>query len=153
MQGHTVGETILFLRGWGHGELGHGERIRRLWELWRSARARFLLHELIMESSEQALQRAITTIAETDPLIKLLAQVKLGRMQPGDAGLRAIIVSWLGTYQKVIESDGLSRQGLRRIDPLPRLTVLIDAGVLPNDHQAVTSLRASFDTAFNQAAE
>jgi hypothetical protein len=153
VQDHTAGETILGLRSWGHGELDHGEWIRRLWELRRSARARFLLDELIMYSSEQALQRAITTIAQSDPLIKLLEQVKLGRMQPSDAGLRAITVSWLGTYQKVIESDGLSRQGLRRIDPMPRLTVLIDAGVLPNDHQAVTSLRASFDTAFKQAAE
>ena len=153
MQGHETSETILCLRCWGHGELDHVERIRRLWELRRSARARFLLDELIMDSSEQALQHAITTIAQSDPLIKLLEQVKLGRMQPSDTGLRAITVSWLGTYQKVIESDGLSRQGLRRIDPAPRLTVLIDAGVLPNDHLAVTSLRASFDTAFKQAAE
>lgn len=106
-----------------------------------------------MESSEQALQRAIATIAQSDPLIKLLQQVKLGRMQPGDAGLRAITVSWLGTYQKVIETSGLSRQGLRRIDPMPRLAVLLDMGVISDDDQAVTSLRASFDTALQLASD
>ena len=107
----------------------------------------------MMESSEQALQRAITTVAQSDPLIKLLQQVTLGRMQPADAGLRAVTVSWLGTYQKVIEAGGLTRQGLRRINPIPRLTVLIDAGVLSSDHQAVASLRACFETAIQRAPE
>jgi hypothetical protein len=106
-----------------------------------------------MEPSEVALQRAISTVAQSDPLIKLLEQVRLGRMQPTDAGLRAITVSWLGTYQKVIETGGLSQHGLRRLDPMPRLAALVEAGVLPNDHQAVTSLRASFETAFKQTAE
>lgn len=105
-----------------------------------------------MGSSEQAFQHAISTIAQSDPLIKLLREVKLGRMKPGDAGLRAITVSWLGTYQKVIESGGLSRQDLRRLDPMPRLAVLIEQGVLPGDHQAVTSLRASFEAALQRAA-
>ncbi len=43
-----------------------------------------------MESGEQALQRAIATISQSDPLTKLLEQVKLGRMKPTDAGLRAV---------------------------------------------------------------
>lgn len=107
----------------------------------------------MMEPSEQALQRAITTVAQSDPLIKLLQQVTLGRMQPADAGLRAITVSWLATYQKVIEAGGLTRQGLRRIDPMPRLAVLIDAGVLSKDHQAIISLQASFKTALQRVTE
>jgi hypothetical protein len=105
------------------------------------------------EPSEQALQRAITAVAQSDPLLKLLKEVKLGRMEPTDAGLRAITVSWLGTYQKVIEAGGLSRQHLLRLDPTPRLAVLIEQGVLPGDHQAVTSLRSSFETALQRAAE
>jgi hypothetical protein len=105
-----------------------------------------------MESSEQTLQRAISTIAQSDPLIKLLQQVRLGKMAPTDAGLHAITVSWLGTYQKVIEAGGLSPQDLRRLDPMPRLAVLIEQGVLPGDHQAVTSLRTSFETALQHAA-
>jgi len=35
-----------------------------------------------MESGDQALQRAIATISQSDPLIKLLEQVKRGRMNP-----------------------------------------------------------------------
>ena len=70
-----------------------------------------------------------------------------------DPGLRAVIESWLATYQNVIESAGLSRQGLRRMDPMPRLAVLVDAGVLSDDHQAITSLKASFETALHRSAD
>ena len=65
-----------------------------------------------MESGDQTLQRAIVTISQSDPLTKLLEQVKLGRMKPTDAGLRAVTDSWLGTYRKIIESGGFSRPGL-----------------------------------------
>jgi len=107
----------------------------------------------MMEPNEEALHRAISTIAQSDPLIKLLQQVSLGKIEPTDAGLRAITVSWLATYQKVIEVGGLSQQDLRRLDPNPRLAVLIERGVLPGDHGAITSLRASFESAFQRAAE
>lgn len=106
-----------------------------------------------MESGDQLLQRAIATISQSDPLTKLLEQVKLGRMKPTDAGLRAITGSWLGTYQKVIESGGLTRQALRRIDPNPRLAVLIECGVSTEDQEAVSGLRASFDRAVAAATE
>ena len=100
-----------------------------------------------MDSDDQILQRAIATISQSDPLSKLLEQVKLGRMKPTDAGLRAVTDSWLGTYQKVIESGGLTSQALRRIDPTPRLAVLIECGVLTGEQQAVTALRTSFERA------
>jgi hypothetical protein len=106
-----------------------------------------------MESGDQALQRAITVISLSDPLIKLLEQVRLGRIKPTDAGLRAVTDSWMGTYQKVIESGGLTSQALRRIDPRPRLAVLIEAGVLTSEQQAVTALRASFERAVDAAME
>ena len=106
-----------------------------------------------MESGEQILQRAIATISQSDPLTKLLEQVKLGRMKPTDAGLRAIMDSWLGTYQKVIESGGLTSQALRRIDPNPRLAVLIECGVLTDEQRAVTALRTSFERAAAAATE
>lgn len=106
-----------------------------------------------MGPDEQTLQRAIATISQSDPLTKLLEQVKLGRMKPTDAGLRAITGSWLGTYQKIIESGGLTRQALRRIDPTPRLAVLIECGVLTDDQQAVVALRSSFDQAFAAVTE
>jgi hypothetical protein len=106
-----------------------------------------------MGSSDQILQRAIATISQSDPLTKLLDQVRLGRMKPTDVGLRAITDSWLGTYQKVIESGGLTRQALRRIDPHPRLAVLIECGVLTDEQQAVTALRTSFERAVAVATE
>ena len=106
-----------------------------------------------MESGDQALQRAIATISQSDPLIKLLEQVKRGRMKPTDAGLRAVTDSWLGTYRKIIESGGFSRQALRRIDPYPRLAVLIECSVLTEAQQAVADLRESFERAVAAATE
>ncbi len=106
-----------------------------------------------MDSGDQILQRAIATISQSDPLTKLLEQVKLGRMKPTDAGLRAVIDSWMDTYQKIIESGGLTRQALRRIDPNPRLAVLIECGVLTGEQQAVTALRTSFERAVAAATE
>ena len=106
-----------------------------------------------MESSDQTLERAIATISQSDPLIKLLEQVKRGRMTPTDAGLRAVTDSWLGTYRKLIESSGFGRQSLRRIDPSPRLAVLIECGVLTEVQQAVADLLESFERAVDAAME
>ncbi len=53
-----------------------------------------------MESGDQILQRAIATISQSDPLTKLLEQVKLGRMKPTDAGLRAVIGLMAGYLPK-----------------------------------------------------
>jgi hypothetical protein len=106
-----------------------------------------------MDSDEQALRRRMTTISQSDPLIKLLDQVRLGRMKPTDAGLRAVTFSWMGTYQKMIESGGFSRQALRRIDPHPRVALLIECGVLTGEQQAVADLRTSFERAVAAAME
>lgn len=106
-----------------------------------------------MESGDQTLQHAIATISQSDPLIKLLEQVKRGRMTPTDAGLRAVTDSWLGTYRKIIESGGFSRPALRRIDPHPRLAVLVDCGLLTEAQQPVTDLRESFERAVAAATE
>ena len=106
-----------------------------------------------MESGEQILQRAIATISQSDPITKLLEQVKLGRMKPTDAGLKAVTGSWLDTYQKIIESGGLTKQALRRIDPNPRLALLIECGVLTDEQQDVAALSTSFDRAVATATE
>jgi hypothetical protein len=106
-----------------------------------------------MESDDQVLQRAIATISQSDPLTKLLEQVKFGRMKATDVGLRAITDSWMGTYQKVIESDGLNTHALRRIDPNPRLAILIECGVLTDEQQAVAALRSSFERAVARSTE
>ena len=122
---------------------------RRLRLLRGSSWSRRLLHELIgpamSESPDIALQRAITAIGQSDPLIKLMQQIQLGRMKPTDPGLRVVTESWLSTYQKVLETSRLPQAAVRRLDPRPRLAVLIGAGVLPADHQAVIALNSTFD--------
>jgi hypothetical protein len=102
-------------------------------------------------TGEQALKQAISAISQSDPLIKLLQQVRLNRMKPTDPGLRAVTESWLGTYEKALATDGLTQFGLRRINPAPRLAILFDVGVLPNDHSGVQSLTAVYDQAFARA--
>ena len=106
-----------------------------------------------MDSGEKILQNAIATISQSDPLTKLLEQVKLGRVKPADAGLRAVIDSWMDTYKNIIESGGLSRQALRRIDPNPRLAALTECGMLTGEQQAVAALRTSFERAVAAAPE
>ena len=100
---------------------------------------------------EQAVQRAISAISQSDPLIKLLQQVRLGRMKPTDAGLRAVTESWLGIYEKALATNGLTQSDLRRLNPAPRLAVLIDVGVLTDDHQGVTALMTSYNRVLTHA--
>jgi hypothetical protein len=97
------------------------------------------------DSSGQVLEQAIHTLSLADPIVKLLQEVRLGRMKPTDAGLRAVTESWLETYRRVLETThGLDQTSIRRLDPTPRLDVLIHAGVLAHNHPAVESLRATF---------
>ena len=105
-----------------------------------------------MSDLHLALQRIIADISQSDPLIKLLEQVRLGRMQAGDPGLRAITESWIVAYRKAIESPGLTRQSLLRIDPAPRLTVLMEQGILPAHHEGARRLLADFTQALSRAS-
>ena len=105
------------------------------------------------ESSDQYLTEAINTLSQSDPLIKLLHEVKLGRMKATDGGLRAITGAWLSTYQQVLEkSDVLDQQALRRLDPTPRIDILIAAGVLTESDAAVIGLRKAFEQALEKKA-
>ena len=97
-------------------------------------------------SNQQLLDQAINRLSESDPIIKLLHEVKLGRMKATDAGLRAITESWIEGYRQALQSvKELDRAGLLRLDPRPRLEVLITAGVLLDNHPAVTTLRTAFE--------
>ncbi len=102
-------------------------------------------------AGEQALTQAISAISQSDPLIKLLQQVRLGRMQPTDPGLRAVTEAWMGTYEKALAMDGLTQSGLYRLNPAPRLAVLLDVGVLTSDHPGMESLTAAYDRAVSRA--
>lgn len=96
--------------------------------------------------------QAISRLSQSDPIVKLLQEVKLGRMKPTDAGLRAITEAWLETYLNVLGTPGFDRATLRRLDPGPRLDVLIAAGVLEPRDAAVSSLRAAFEAALMPAS-
>lgn len=100
---------------------------------------------------EELFQRAMNTIAQSDPIIKLLQQVRMGKMKPGDAGLRVVVEAWFGTYEKALKTEGLTQAALRRLDPAPRVAVLLDAGVLQADHPSVQKLERAFSQAFSQA--
>jgi hypothetical protein len=96
--------------------------------------------------NQQLLDQAIGRLSESDPIIKLLHEVKLGRMKPTDAGLRAITESWMETYRQVLHGvKELEGSALLRLDPRPRLDVLITTGVLTVDHPAVVALRTTFE--------
>ena len=100
---------------------------------------------MTLESCDEALVQAIATISQADPIIKLLQQVVQSRIKPTDAGLRAVTESWLATYRKVIETAPLSRSAMMRLDPRPRIDLLIEAGVLDPSNEAGQSLRAGFE--------
>jgi hypothetical protein len=98
------------------------------------------------DAHQQIIDQAIGRLSESDPIIKLLHEVKLGRMRPTDAGLRSITESWIEGYRQVLQSvKELDRTGLLRLDPRPRLEVLITVGVLLDNHPAVTTLRTAFE--------
>jgi hypothetical protein len=103
------------------------------------------------EPEEQTLRHAMATISQSDPLIKLLQQVRVGRIPPTDAGLRAVTESWIETYRRVLTANGWTVQSLMRLDPTPRIGVLIHAGVVPADHPAVMTLVATFEQTLSQA--
>ena len=102
----------------------------------------------------QELQQAIAVLSQSDPLTKLLLEVRLGRMKPTDPGLRAITETWLATYRRVLESGkSFDRRALLRLDPGPRLDVLIEAGMAAADHPAVEGLLATFQRMLAGAQE
>ncbi|MFQ5931378.1 MAG: hypothetical protein ACE5MM_03115 [Nitrospiraceae bacterium] len=71
-------------------------------------------------------------------------------MRPTDAGLCAITEAWLGTYRKLLETaPALDKGALRRLDPVPRLEVLAEAGVVAPDHSGAVALREAFQRALD----
>ncbi|GAB1721990.1 MAG: hypothetical protein GDA65_11640 [Nitrospira sp. CR1.1] len=98
----------------------------------------------MMDDHEEQLRRAIGTLLQSDPLIKLLQEVRLGRMKATDPGLRAVVESWIGVYAQVLQSQSLNAELLLRLDPAPRLQVLVEAGVLSWDQPATRELGELF---------
>ena len=105
-----------------------------------------------MDDHEAQARRAIGTLLQSDPLIKLLQEVRLGRMKATDSGLRAVTESWLGIYAQVLKSESFHHALVARLDPTPRLEVLVETGVLSWDHPAIQELRRLFEGLKDSAA-
>ncbi len=106
-----------------------------------------------MESNDQAVRRAIAAISQSDPLVKLVHQISLGRIKPTDAGLQAVTASWLATYGAALGGAGLSKASLRRIDPQPRVDALIQVGVLSSEHPSVLALQTTYRQIYEKASD
>ena len=106
-----------------------------------------------MNDEEHLLGRTIAALSQSDPLIKLLEQVRLGRMNRSDPGLRAITDTWLATYRKALATPGLNKEALRRLNPAPRLELLAEEGMLPVDYPAAKQLLAEFQLLIARVTE
>ncbi len=108
-----------------------------------------------METVEQFLDRAMPMLQRSDPIPKLLPQVRLGRMAPDSPALIAILESWLEAFVQVLK-DGqsvLDVEGVLRLDPHPRIAVLVEAGVLAEGHPQVKALRDAWSEALRAAQQ
>jgi len=106
-----------------------------------------------METPEQFLDRAMKLLQRSDPIPKLLPQVRLGRMPKDSPALTAILDSWLEAFVQVLKDAQavLDVGGVKRLDPNPRLAVLVEAGVLAEDHPQVKTLRDAWSEALRAA--
>ena len=112
-------------------------------------------NDRIVETSEQFLGRAMAMLQRSDPIPKLLPQVRLGRMPKDSPALIAILESWLEAFVQVLK-DGrpvLNVEGALRLDPNPRIAVLIEAGVLAEDQPYVQAARDAWAAAMQAAQQ
>ena len=111
-----------------------------------------------MESPQDFLNRAFPLLQRSDPIPKLLPQVRLGRMPRDSPALQAIVSSWLEAFVTVLK-DGervLDVNGVLRLDPNPRLAVLLEAGLVADNDPHVEVARSAYTTvlqAVQQRAE
>ncbi len=106
-----------------------------------------------METPEQFLDRAMKLLQRSDPIPKLLPQVRLGRMPKDSPALTAILDSWLEAFIQVLKDAQvvLDIGGVKRLDPDPRIAVLVEAGVLAEDYPHVKTLRDAWSEALESA--
>ena len=108
-----------------------------------------------METPQDFLNRAFVLLHRTDPIPKLLPQVRLGRMPKDSPALQAIISSWLEAFVTVLK-DGegtLDVNAVLRLDPNPRLEVLHEAGMLNVDDPNAQAARSAFAAALQAARQ
>src|SRR6266487_4674858 len=102
-----------------------------------------------METPEQFLDRAMKLLQRSDPIPKLLPQVRLGRMPKDSPALTAILDSWLEAFIQVLKDAQavLDIGGVKRLDPDPRLAVLVE------DHPHVKTLRDAWSEALRASQQ
>ena len=108
-----------------------------------------------METSEQFLDRAMALLQRSDPIPKLLPQVRIGRMPKDSPALMAILESWLEAFVQVLK-DGqavLNVEGVLRLDPNPRIAVLVEAGVATETQPYVQAVRDAWSAALQAASK
>ena len=107
----------------------------------------------IMETPQQFLDRVMQTLQRSDPIPKLLPQVRLGRMPKDSPALQAITESWLDAFSQALkEAEALlDTGGILRLDPNPRIAVLVEAGVLADDHPHIKAVRDTWSAALRAA--
>nr|MBI3613064.1 hypothetical protein [Nitrospirota bacterium] len=108
-----------------------------------------------METSEQFLDRAMAMLQRSDPIPKLLPQVRIGRMPKDSPALIAILESWLEAFVQVLK-DGqavLNVEGVLRLDPGPRIAVLVESGVLAENQPYVQAVRDAWSAALRAAQQ
>jgi hypothetical protein len=74
-------------------------------------------------------------------------------MAPDSPALAAILDSWMETFVQVLK-DGqavLSVEGVLRLDPNPRIAVLVEAGVLAEIQPYVQAVRDAWSEALQAA--
>jgi hypothetical protein len=108
-----------------------------------------------VESPQNFLERAIPTLQRSDPIPKLLPQVRLGRMPKDSPALQAITFSWLDTFLSLLNEGAgvLDVNGVVRLDPNPRMAVLIEAGVLRDDEPIAKAIRDAYTSALDAARQ
>src|SRR2546428_14173915 len=106
-----------------------------------------------METPEQFLDRAMKLLQRSDPIPKLLPQVRLGRMPKDSPALTAILDSWLEAFIQVLKDAQavLDIGAAKRLDPNPRLAVLVEWGVLAEDDLHGKTLRGTLAHAVRAA--
>lgn len=96
-----------------------------------------------MEQPEDQMRRAIGTVLQSDPLIKLLQEVRLGRMKATDPGLRAVTESWMAVYSQVLQAQPVPA-GSYLAWIRPSAAGVSRCGVLSWDDPGTASLRDLF---------
>jgi hypothetical protein len=108
-----------------------------------------------VETAQDFLNRALPLLQRSDPIPKLLPQVRFGRMPRDSPALQAIISSWLEAFVTVLK-DGesvLDVNGVLRLDPNPRLVVLREAGLLADDDPHMQAARSAYAAALQAAQQ